>query len=396
MSIVKITPIDEKIVCTAGNSCVAKFSASNTAGRPLSCGVQIKSQDNAEEWIEIEGTIERRIEEGMDATIELKISPPADIINEENSPKIYAFYVRVYDANQPEEIVDSPTVSISVNALKSNNKKPFPWLWGLAVIPALLIVGLVFWLLQSPSGEQHSFANAQQISNHPSGHGAADKAIDGDTSGQWQDNGNNTLSGTNGKADFEWWQGDLGKSRDIGKVVLHFRTDCCDRWKKNFHIFVANEKISSSSLNVTSAKNQAQAYFHYNVQTPSEVYTWQTPDNTSGRYVMVMTSPEAKQALNAEITKLAKEISAINQQITAINAKVKQMNAQISVLNAQIRFLPHLKSNLQVFKNTIQNLEKQKAALQQQSVALGKTRSAFESEAANSFLSLAEVQAFSP
>ena len=396
MSIVKITPIDEKIVCTAGNSCVAKFSVSNTAGRPLSCGVQIKSQDNAEEWIEIEGTIERRIEEGIDTTIELKISPPADLINEENSPKIYAFYIRMYNANQHEEVVDSSTFSITVNAPKSESKKPFPWVWGLAVISALLIVGLAFWLLQSPSGEQHLFANAQQISNHPSGFGAADKAIDGDTNGQWQDNNNNSLSGTNGKADFEWWQGDLGKSRDIGKVVIHLRTDCCDRWKKNFHIFVADEKISGSSLNVTSAKNQAHAYFNYNVQTPSDVYTWQTPDNTSGRYVMVMTSPEAKQALNAEIAKLAGEINTINQQITAINTKVQQMNAQISVLNAQIRLFPLLKPNLQALKNAVENLEKQKAALQQKSADLAKTQSALNSEAANSFLSLAEVQVFSP
>ena len=205
MAIVTITPIDEKSVCTAGETCVVKFSVSNTAGRPLSCGVQIKSQDKVEEWIDIEGTIERKIEEDMDATIALNISPPADLINKEDSSKVYAFRIRIYDANQPEDIVDSSTVSVTVNALKSKSNKSFPWMWGLAVIPVLLIVGLVLWLLQSPSGEQFTFADAQQISNHPSGFGTADKAIDGNTNGQWQDNNNNSLSGTNGKADFEWW-----------------------------------------------------------------------------------------------------------------------------------------------------------------------------------------------
>ena len=117
MAIVNITPIDEKNVCTVGETCVAKFSVSNTAGRPLSCGVQIKSQDNVEEWIEIEGTIERRIEEDMDATVALNISPPADLVNEEGSSKVYAFRIRIYDANQPEDIVDSSTVSVTVNAL---------------------------------------------------------------------------------------------------------------------------------------------------------------------------------------------------------------------------------------------------------------------------------------
>ena len=266
----------------------------------------------------------------------------------------------------------------------------------MAVIPVLLIVGLVFWLLQSPSGEQLTFANAQQISNHPSGFGTADKAIDGNTNGQWQDNNNNSLSGTNGKADFEWWQGDLGESRDIGKVVVHLRTDCCDRWKKSFHIFVADQKISGSSLNVTSAKNQAQAYFNHVTETPSDVYTWQAPENTNGRHVMIMTSPEAKQALNAERGKLAAEISSIAKQTAAIKDKIQKLTAQASVLNPQAKIFPQFKTTLQKVQNTIKSLQNQQAALQQKSAELVKQKSVLDNEAANGFLSLAEVEVFSP
>ena len=363
MAIVQITPVNEKNICNTGEVAIAEFSIANTAGQPFSFGIQVKSQDDVSEWITIEGPIERRIQEGLDTTVSIKIAPPVDLISEGDSAKVYSFRIRVYNVNQTEEIADSPTVTVTVNPATAGSSKPFPWLWVAAAVPVLAIVAFLIMSLQSPApaGEQYTFAGAAQISNHPSGFGAAKNAIDGNTDGKWQNSQSNTLSGTSGKADYQWWQGDLGESREIGQVVLHFRTDCCDRWNKDFHIFVADQQISGAALNLISAKGQAQEHVNYLTREPSDKYTWKAPANTRGRYLMVMTTPEAKKEFNAEMAGIESQINTLNNEVTGVNNQISQIQNEMvaaakKIADAQ-KQLSSIATQTDSYQKTLSNLE---------------------------------------
>ncbi|MFT7224166.1 MAG: hypothetical protein ACI82Z_001719 [Cellvibrionaceae bacterium] len=284
MAIVKITPTNEKSVCTAGETCRAQFSVSNTSGGFLLCGVQISSQDNVNDWINIEGSVERKIEEDIDTTITLEIAPPKDLLNENDAPKIYAFRLRVYNAKEPEDTVDSPTVSVTVKPAKAENSKPFPWLWVLlGAILAIVVIGGIIWALQgTPPSQKYTFVDAVQISTY--GAGDAKRAIDGNTDGKW---GSNSITHTSGFTNHEWWQGDLGESRDIGRIVLYNRTDCCAERLSNFYILISDEDLKN--LSPSKAQEKANRSFYYSGTMPSN-YTWEIPAKTQGRYVMIMLS----------------------------------------------------------------------------------------------------------
>jgi hypothetical protein len=372
LAIVKITPTNEKSVCTAGETCRAQFSVSNTSGGFLLCGVQISSQDNVNDWINIEGSVERKIEEDIDTTITLEITPPKDLLNENDTPRHYAFRLRLYNAKEPEATVESPTVSVTVKPAKAENSKPFPWVWALAVIPVIAVIGVVVWLLQSPSGEKYTFIDAKQISDHPSGYGFAEKAIDGNTDGQWQNNNSNTLTRTNGRAEYEWWQGDLGKSRDIGRVVLHNRTDCCGRWLGDFHILISDEVLGG--LPLERAKAKSNKYFHYPETVSSDVgnasYTWEAPANTQGRYIMVMTTPQKKNAFLREKANLEREIIRLEQKMTNLSNGIIQTGRGITRSEQTItdskKEIPVIQRRIIGHEKQIANSKKQILSLQQE------------------------------
>ena len=72
--------------------------------------------------------------------------------------------------------------------------------------------------------------------------GAADRAIDGGTDGNW---GNNSVSHSGGIAlDGDpadpYWEVDLGGSQTIGAVHVWFRTDCCDQRNDDFSLIILN------------------------------------------------------------------------------------------------------------------------------------------------------------
>lgn len=64
--------------------------------------------------------------------------------------------------------------------------------------------------------------------------GAASRAVDGNTAGQWS-GGSVTHTSTQAGA---WWYVDLARSTKINRVVVHNRQDCCSERLSNFHVDV--------------------------------------------------------------------------------------------------------------------------------------------------------------
>jgi poly(beta-D-mannuronate) lyase len=82
---------------------------------------------------------------------------------------------------------------------------------------------------------------AEQSSTNTTGVGAADLAIDGNTSGEWSDDvDENSVTRTNIESE-AWWQVNLGEDYEIGDIVIWNRTDCCTDRLTNFDVFVYNE-----------------------------------------------------------------------------------------------------------------------------------------------------------
>ncbi len=93
------------------------------------------------------------------------------------------------------------------------------------------------------------------------------RAIDGNKNGVF---GNGSVTHTLVEAQ-PWWQVDLGKSRSIGEVVLHNRTDCCGDRLSDFDVKVSEDQVVWFSLSYSG--------------TPSFPLT--VPINKRGRYVRV-------------------------------------------------------------------------------------------------------------
>lgn len=69
-------------------------------------------------------------------------------------------------------------------------------------------------------------------------HGA-DRAVDGNTGGDFR-KGEVSHSDKGDGSVPAWWQVDLGQSRDIGKITVWNRTDCCSDRLKDFWVFVSD------------------------------------------------------------------------------------------------------------------------------------------------------------
>ena len=106
-----------------------------------------------------------------------------------------------------------------------------------------------------------------------------DRAIDGNTSGNW---GDNSVSITT----FEhqpWWQVDLGSVQQIGEIRLWNRTDCCGVRLSNFYVLVSDNPFSSTDLTTTINQSGVSSYYTADpVGVTKEIGVYR-----SGRYVRV-------------------------------------------------------------------------------------------------------------
>jgi hypothetical protein len=81
--------------------------------------------------------------------------------------------------------------------------------------------------------------------------GTSNKAVDGNKSGNYR---HRSTSHTNNHG--SWWQVDLRKEYDIGKIVIYTRTDCCTSRINN-----SNIQLIDSSGNITQEINYGSAEY---------------------------------------------------------------------------------------------------------------------------------------
>ena len=142
MSIVKTTPAGESITCKAGESGRFQFNISNAAGRQVRFGAQAKGNDGPLDWLTVDGAAERSLDASASSSVEVVARPPANLLKMEDGNKRFNFKLRVHDVEDPEEIVDSVTVSVEVIPVPPQPKK-FPW-W-----IVILLLAVPAWVLDS-------------------------------------------------------------------------------------------------------------------------------------------------------------------------------------------------------------------------------------------------------
>ncbi|NLU90475.1 discoidin domain-containing protein [Chitinophaga sp. Ak27] len=91
------------------------------------------------------------------------------------------------------------------------------------------------------------------------GIGLSNKAVDGDTNGNYAA-GSVTHTMDGNTAMEPWWQVDLGSIVTIDSISIWNRTDCCDQRLKGFYLFVSNAAFNGNSLVSTFAQNGASWY----------------------------------------------------------------------------------------------------------------------------------------
>jgi len=130
----------------------------------------------------------------------------------------------------------------------------------------------------SPSGNM-AFGKSASQSSTPLSNATADRAIDGNLSGNWADNSVNHT----GYEHQPWWQVDLGSVQKIGEIVLRNRTDCCSDRLSDFYVLVSDNPFSSTDLTTTINQPGVSNYYTANsVGVSKEIGVYR-----SGRYVRV-------------------------------------------------------------------------------------------------------------
>ena len=109
--------------------------------------------------------------------------------------------------------------------------------------------------------------------------GVAERAVDGDTSGVWQ---NGSVTHTRAEPQ-PWWQVDLGAVEQIDQIAMWNRTDCCAERLTDYHLLVSDEPFQSTSLQQALAQPGVWSqHFAGTAGTPTRADV-----GRSGRYVRV-------------------------------------------------------------------------------------------------------------
>lgn len=117
------------------------------------------------------------------------------------------------------------------------------------------------------------------VSDVPFTGSTADKAIDGNTDGNYW---NGSVTHTN--LEFQpWWQVDLNGIRQINTIQVWNRTDCCSERLSNFYVFVSDVPFESTDL--TTTINQPGVSTYYTAGQGGSLTTLTI--NRTGHYVRV-------------------------------------------------------------------------------------------------------------
>jgi len=135
-------------------------------------------------------------------------------------------------------------------------------------------------LVTAEGGSTTNFAQGKSATQSSTGFGgAASRAVDGNTSGNYADGSVTHTEAENNP----WWQVDLGSIQQIGEIRIWNRTDCCSERLHDFYVFVSDSPFNSGDL--TATINQAGVSSYYN--TGSVAAGTDISVGRSGRYVRV-------------------------------------------------------------------------------------------------------------
>jgi hypothetical protein len=137
--------------------------------------------------------------------------------------------------------------------------------------------------ISAPPGNGHSGGNlalkrpARQSSTGYGGN--AGRAVDGKRDGNYNAG---SVSHTN-NAPQEWWEVDLGGQKQIGRIKIFNRTDCCSERLADFYVLVSSRPFRSSSLQSALDDSSIWSY-HHQGRVGREV---SIPVSADGRYVRI-------------------------------------------------------------------------------------------------------------
>ena len=112
MAIANVTTIlgAETVPCAAGESVECGFNVSNESAKSVRLSVETRTEGGTQEgWLEVLGDIERELPESGNDQVTVRVNLP------NGTPEgKYAFRLRVYATDDPEQFADSPAVAVEV------------------------------------------------------------------------------------------------------------------------------------------------------------------------------------------------------------------------------------------------------------------------------------------
>lgn len=150
MSIVTIKEVKGMVTCADDGTAEHVFNVKNATNKPLKIGMQLSmSEPVREEWLKIEEPTEHTLDVETMTQVSVKIQVPADC-----APGKYSYRLRVFDPDQPGEVyTDGDPVYFEVPAKKAPvakeevSPKKFKWWIPAAIAAAVVVVGVVIWLV---------------------------------------------------------------------------------------------------------------------------------------------------------------------------------------------------------------------------------------------------------
>ena len=141
-----------KVTCQPGQSMECAFTITSESAQAARVSLQTLTEGTTQqEWLQVVGERERDLPGSGSEHVTVRVSIPADA-----QPGKYAFRLRAYATDDPEQTAESPAVAAEVPAapqvkpkIPEIPKKPFPWWIVAAAVVVLLIGGGVTWYMLS-------------------------------------------------------------------------------------------------------------------------------------------------------------------------------------------------------------------------------------------------------
>jgi hypothetical protein len=151
MSIVTIKEVKGMVTCADDGTAEHVFNVKNATDKALKVGMQLSiAEPVGEAWLKIDGSTEHDLDVETMTQVSVKVQVPSDC-----AAGKYGYRLRVFDPDRPGEIyTDGDTVFFEVPEKKEdviekkeNGKKPFKWWIPAAIAAAVIVVGVIVYLL---------------------------------------------------------------------------------------------------------------------------------------------------------------------------------------------------------------------------------------------------------